>query len=95
MHALALERIELELVLLGIVGSMELLANVVLGEEDFVNAPLFLPFHEDLNVFGFNFLQHGFVVAVLVIDNLQLLLQQRHMINLWFLFFDRRVVVAL
>jgi hypothetical protein len=94
-HALALERIKLELVLLGVVRSMKLLANVVLGEEDFVNATLFLSFHEDLNVLGFDLFQHGFIITVLIVDNLQLLFQQSHVIDFWLLFFDRRVVIAL
>jgi hypothetical protein len=74
---------------------MKLLANVVFGEEDFVNASLFLSFHKDFNVLGFDLFQNGFIITVLIVDNLQLLFQLSHMINFWLLFFDRRVVIAL
>ena len=94
-HALALERIKLELVLFGVIRSMELLANVVLGEENFVNASLFLSFHEYFNVLGFDLFQNGLIITVLIVDNLQLLFQLSHVIHFRLLFFDRRVVIAL
>lgn len=53
MDALALERVELELVLFGSVWAVELLSDVVFGVEHLVDAVLLLSFHDDLNIFRF------------------------------------------
>lgn len=74
MDALSLERVESELVLLGIVRSVVLFSYVILREEDFVDAAFLLPLHQNFDIFRLDFLQHQLILAVLFVSDLDLLL---------------------
>ena len=54
-NTFALERIELEFVLFGVVCSMIIFSNVIFGIKDFVNTALFLSLHENFNIFRLDF----------------------------------------
>ncbi len=92
-YTLALERIELELVMLGIIRAIVLFSYVILWVEYFMNAALLFPLHHDLNILWFNLFKHELIVAVFVIDNLQLLLKLGHVIILSLLLFDGGIVL--
>ena len=54
MYTLALERIELELILFSIIWTVKLLSNVVFRVKDLMYASFLFSFHQDLNIFGFD-----------------------------------------
>jgi hypothetical protein len=78
MYRLRLKGIKLKLILLGIIGAMIFLPNIIFGIKDLMNASFLISLHDNFYIFGFYFIEVA--VALLLLDGLEvyLVLEERH-----------------
>ena len=78
MHRLRLKGIQLKLILLGIIGAMIFLPNIIFGIKDLMNASFLISLHDNFYIFGFYFIEVA--IALLLLDGLEayLVLEERH-----------------